>query len=118
MTDTIKFSPDDLDTGRNTVQDLIQRSRKERKDSENEVINKSNHSLITEKPVSRLTCIACGELIYDDKYTTIRDPKGIVIYLHSKGKCEVRHEGISIVRERWLKMHSYAKNLSQTEDSQ
>ncbi len=116
--DTVIFSPDDLDTEGKSVQDIIGKSREERGDSENKEHNKPQHSLVTEKLVSRLTCIACGEQIFDDKFTTIRDPKGVVIYLHSKGKCDVRHEGMSIVRKRWLKMHDYAKNLSETEDSQ
>ena len=72
-----------------------------------------------EKPVSRMQCIACGELITDDKFVTIRDPNGVVIFLHSKGKCSPRHDQVKIVRDRWLKVYGAGKEenkASQTND--
>jgi len=111
--DTITFSPADLDNTGKSIHDLIGLTERGEEIEYEEDLDKPQKSTVTEKLVSRLTCIACGEQIFDDKFTTIRDPHGIVIYLHSKGKCDVRHEHVPIVRERWLKMHNYGKIMSE-----
>jgi hypothetical protein len=113
--DTITFSPTDLDNAGKSVHDIIGITKREEGIEQQEDQEKPRQSSVTEKMVSRLTCIACGEQIFDDKFTTIRDPHGVIIYLHSKGKCDVRHEHIPIVRKRWLKMHNYGKKISKTE---
>ncbi|MHA1975505.1 MAG: hypothetical protein ACW98F_02855 [Candidatus Hodarchaeales archaeon] len=113
--DTITFSPSDLDPTGNSVQDIIGKTRGDDGFNQDESGENPQRSTVTEKLVARLTCIACGEQIYDDKFTTIRDPHGVIIYLHSKGKCDVRREQMPIVRKRWLKMHNYGKKLTQTE---
>ena len=112
--DMITFSPADIDMGGNSVQDIIGKTRDDEGVEYSE--DQPQRSSVTEKMVSRLTCIACGEQIFDDKFTTIRDPHGVVIYLHSKGKCDVRREHMPIVRERWLRMHKYGNKVSETEE--
>jgi len=67
-------------------------------------------SIVTEKAITRLICLACGEYINDDKFVTIRDPHGVIIYLHSKGKCERRQNQLEEVRERWLSMREHVNN--------
>ncbi|MHA2289016.1 MAG: hypothetical protein ACXABG_09535 [Promethearchaeota archaeon] len=116
--DTVTFSISDLDTTGNSVHDIIGIKKRETGIQVEEDRDTPQQSSVTEKKVSRLTCIACGEQIFDDKFTTIRDPNGVVIYLHSKGKCDVRHEHVPIVRKRWLKMHNYGKLLSKTEETE
>ncbi len=116
--DSVTFSPDDLDKTGNSVKDIIDKSRESLEDKVGKEKDRSVRSSVTEKPVTRLTCLACGEQIFDDKFTTIRDPHGVVIYLHSKGKCEVRHEHMPIVRKRWLKMHNYAEKVSESEKTE
>ena len=115
--DSITFSPGDLDTAGTSVQDIIGKTRGENGIEHDEKQDQPQRSTVTEKMVTRLTCIACGEQIFDDKFTTIRDPHGIVIYLHSRGKCDVRREHMPIVRRRWLKMHNYEKKISEMEQS-
>ncbi|MHA1940312.1 MAG: hypothetical protein ACXABI_07545 [Candidatus Hodarchaeales archaeon] len=103
--DTVTFQPSDFDRKRNSVLDLIDDSKTERISDVDRFRDSPKSSIVTKNKVSRLVCLACGEHIDDDKFTTVRDPHGIVIYLHSKGKCSPRREQLSIVRERWLKMH-------------
>jgi hypothetical protein len=104
MIDSIVFDVNDFDITSTTTLDLIKEVR----------INELTHprhsrtreSSITKKPVQRMKCIVCGELITDDKFSTIRDPNGVIIYIHSKGKCQARKEQILVVREKWLETHT------------
>lgn len=109
VSDSVKFGIDDLDRLKTTAQDLIQEART------NELkfpkkMKKERRELVTiRKPVARMTCFVCGEVITDEKFVTIRDPSGVMIYIHSKGKCETRREQIESLREEWLKSHTSGK---------
>ncbi len=109
--DTITFEASDFDKKGNSVLDLIDDSKMPGVSDVDRFKDTPQLSSVTKGTVSRLVCLACEELIDDDKFTTIRDPHGIVIYLHSKGKCSPRREQMSIVRERWLKMRQSGKKI-------
>ena len=109
--DTITFQATDFDRKRSSVQDLIDDSKIEGIANIDRFKDNPKSSVLTKGEVSRLVCLACGEHIDDDKFTTIRDPHGIIIYLHSKGKCSPRKEQMPIVRERWLKMRRSGEHI-------
>ena len=118
LQDQVTFHPEDLDNIGNTVLDLIERSKDEINSSNNSSINSSKMSTVTEKMISRMHCIACGELIIDDKFVTVRDPKGVIIYLHSKGKCSPRHDQLKIVRDRWLKVRQRGETVNDSQETE
>ena len=118
LQDKVTFHPEDLDNIGNTVQALIERSKGENFPFNNSGLKSSKVSTIAEKVISRMHCIACGELITDDKFVAISDPKGVIIYLHSKGKCSPRHDQLKIVRDRWLKVRQIGKTVSDSQDTE
>ena len=99
-------------------QDIIQRSKDKNSISNSSGSTISKKSAIIEKTITRMQCIACGELITDDKFITIRDPKGVIIYLHSKGKCSPRHDQLKIARERWLKLRQHGETISSSQEAE
>ena len=118
LQDKVTFYPEDFDKIGKTVQDIIERSKEENIYSKNSGLNISKTSTITEKTISRMHCIACGELITDDKFITIRDPKGVIIYLHSKGKCTPRHDQLKIIRDRWLNVRQNKEIVSDSQETE
>lgn len=106
ITDSIAFDINDFDITSTTTLDLIKEAKKNELSHPREVTKKSKDSSIIMKPVLRMRCIVCGELITDDKFTTIRDPDGVIIYIHSKGKCQARKDQFHEVREKWLETHT------------
>ena len=118
LKDRVTFYPKDLDQVGNSVQDIIERSKAEISLSNKARSLNSKKSAIIEKKITRMQCIACGELITDDKFITIRDPKGIIIYLHSKGKCSPRHDQLKIARERWLKLRQHGETISSSQENE
>lgn len=106
ITDSIVFDVNDFDRTKTTTLDLIQEVRTNELIHPEKRIQENKETVIIRKPVQRMTCIVCGEIIDDDKFSTIRDPSGVIIYIHSKGKCEARKEQIIAVREEWLKKHT------------
>ena len=112
LQDKVTFQPQDFDKVGNTVKDIIERTKDEINYSNSSGPTISKTSTIIEKTISRMRCIACGELITDDKFITIRDPKGVIIYLHSKGKCTPRHDQLKIARDRWLKLRQHCETLN------
>jgi len=116
LQDKVTFYPEDLDRIGNTVQDIIERSKDEINSLKYSGLNSSKMSTVTEKAISRMRCIACGELITDDKFVTVRDPKGVIIYLHSKGKCSPRHDQLKIVRDRWLKVRQNGETVNDSQE--
>ncbi|MFX1505111.1 MAG: hypothetical protein ACFFDC_03255 [Promethearchaeota archaeon] len=105
MTDSIAFDINDFDISTTTL-DLIKEVRQNELTHPREATEKNKESSIIMKPVRRMTCIVCGELITDDKFSTIRDPDGVIIYIHSKGKCQARKDQFLGVREKWLETHT------------
>ncbi|UCG03093.1 MAG: hypothetical protein JSW11_03705 [Candidatus Heimdallarchaeota archaeon] len=106
MTDSISFDINDFDITSTTTIDLIKESRENELRHPKQDIKKIRESSVMRKPVQRMRCIVCGEFITDDKFSTIRDPNGMIIYIHSKGKCQARKEQVLTVREKWLKTHT------------
>lgn len=106
MKDSVIFEISDFDKTKTSVQDLIDEIR------ENNLLYSTNHlknskkSIDVEPTVQRMHCIACGEEIVDDKFVIVCDSNGVLIYIHSKGKCDTRKEGVPEVREKWLKSHT------------
>jgi hypothetical protein len=109
MMDSIAFDINDFDITNTTTLDLIKEVRINELTHPQQRMKKIRESSITRKPVQRMRCIVCGELITDDKFSTIRDPDGVVIYIHSKGKCQARKDQILVVREKWLESHTLDK---------
>jgi hypothetical protein len=113
--DKIIFQPSDFDKGGTSVKDIIQSAQNDIAHNLDRPQDQFERSVVTEKTVTRLICLACGEYIDDDKFVTIRDPHGVIIYLHSKGKCDRRHDQLEDVRERWLSMREQANDDSDLE---
>ncbi|UCG90158.1 MAG: hypothetical protein JSU57_00085 [Candidatus Heimdallarchaeota archaeon] len=105
ITDSVVFNIDDFDRASTTTLDLIEEVRTSVLSRLDHKEQKVQGATIIKKPVQRMTCIVCGELIDDDKFSTIRDPSGVIIYIHSKGKCQARKEQILAIREEWLNTH-------------
>ena len=118
LRDKVTFDSIDFDNIGNTVQDVIKRTKDENIISNRSGLLVSKKSSLMDKTISRMHCIACGELISDDKFITIRDPKGIVIYLHSKGKCSPRHDQIKIARDRWHKLRQHGETISSSQETE
>jgi hypothetical protein len=118
LQDKVTFDSKDFDNIGNTVQDVIKQTKDENIISTMSGLPVSEKSSIMDKKISRMHCIACGEQIKDDKFITIRDPKGIVIYLHSKGKCTPRHDQIKIARDRWHKLRQHEKTISSSQETE
>jgi hypothetical protein len=116
--DRVMFYPEDFDKVGNSVQDIIEKSKVEQRSINNTGLNSMKKSIVTEKTISRMQCIACGEIISDDKFVTIRDPKGVLIYLHSKGKCSPRHDQLKLVRERWLKVRQHGETVCDSQETE
>ncbi len=114
--DTVTFHPSDLDNTGKTIKDIIHLTQSEGVQHLDRPENRVKQSVVTEKLVSRLTCLACGEIIDDDKFITIRDPHEVIIYLHSKGKCDRRHDQLHLVRERWLQMRQQNDVITDVND--
>jgi len=105
MMDSIAFDVNDFDCSTTTL-DLIKEAKINELTHPRQKMKKTRESRLTRNPVQRMKCIVCGELITDDKFSTIRDPDGIVIYIHSKGKCQARKNQFLAVREKWLETHT------------
>lgn len=105
MMDHITFDVNDFDRSTTTL-DLIKEAKINELTHPRQTMKKTRESRLTRDPVQRMKCIVCGELITDDKFSTIRDPDGILIYIHSKGKCQARKDQFLAVREKWLETHS------------
>lgn len=105
MMDSIAFDVNDFDCSTTTL-DLIKEAKINELAHPRQKMKKTRESRLTRNPVQRMKCIVCGELITDDKFSTIRDPDGIVIYIHSKGKCQARKNQFLAVREKWLETHT------------
>ncbi len=118
LQDKVTFDPRDFDKVGNTVQDVIKSSKDKIIISDSSGSNISKTSAFVEKTISRMHCIACGELITEDKFITIRDPKGIIIYLHSKGKCSPRHDQLKIARDRWHKLRQHGEIISSSQETE
>jgi hypothetical protein len=106
MTDSISFDINDFDITSTTTLDLIKEVRINELRYPKQGLKKIRESSIIKKSTQRMMCIVCGELITDDKFTAIRDPNGVIIYIHSKGKCQARQDQVLAVREKWLKTHT------------
>ncbi|MFX0206554.1 MAG: hypothetical protein ACFFDT_11265 [Candidatus Hodarchaeota archaeon] len=106
ITDSVVFDINDFDRTRTTTLDLIQEMRTNELRRLDRRERKIQGATIVKKSVQRMTCIVCAELIDDDKFSAIRDPSGVIIYIHSKGKCQARKKQILTVREEWLKTHT------------
>ncbi|MHA2307117.1 MAG: hypothetical protein ACXACU_17190 [Candidatus Hodarchaeales archaeon] len=78
VSDSVKFSVRDFDKDNTSAVDLIKKVR--------------SNDLIHQKDLAPVT--------------TIRDPSNTLIYIHSKGKCKPRKDGIPRVRKEWLETHS------------
>lgn len=101
MTESVLFNPSDFDkTAHTSVRDLIDHARNLPPEEPSSTLAKQ--PLHAQKPVQRMKCMVCGEPITDDKFITIRDPTDIILYLHSKGKCEERHAHTERVRQEFL----------------
>ncbi|MFX1517301.1 MAG: hypothetical protein ACFFC6_13440 [Promethearchaeota archaeon] len=103
--DSITFDVNDFDSSTTTL-DLIKEVKTNELAHPRQMQQKLRESNLIRTPVERMKCIVCGELITDDKFSTIRDPSGIIIYIHSKGKCQARKDQFLAVREKWLKTHT------------
>jgi hypothetical protein len=106
MTDSVIFSVEDFDRVKTSIQDLINEVRDTNPIYSSYSNEKTRTTISVASPVHRMQCIACGEIITDDKYITIRDPSGVLIYVHSKGECDPRKASIPEIREKWLKSHT------------
>lgn len=106
INDSIVFHVDDFDKAKTTALDLIQEVRTNELELKTNSMYQTKKASVIRKSVQRMICIVCGEIIMDDKFSTIRDPNGVIIYIHSKGKCEARKEQILATREKWLKTHT------------
>lgn len=104
--DSVVFDVKDFDKTKTTTLDLIQEAQTSELRHPQKRIQPTKKPIILKKPTQRMMCIVCGELITDDKFTTFRDPSGVLIYIHSKGKCEARKDQILSIRENWLKIHT------------
>ena len=99
------FEPTDFDISSQTsIQDLIDNARKS--PPETSPPTRAQQAIYAQKPIQRLVCMVCGESITDDKFTTIRDAANITLYLHSKGKCDARHENTEKVRREFLSRYT------------
>ncbi len=105
VSDSVKFNVSDFDTDAKSANDLIKEVRSNDLKYQKDQIP-SKKAIIVEKKVERMICIVCGKAITDDKYSTIRDPSDTLIYIHSKGKCKPRKDGVPKVREEWLDTHT------------
>jgi hypothetical protein len=106
MTDSVIFDVEDFDKVKTSIQDLINEVRDNNLIYSSYPNDRARDAINVENPVHRMQCIACGEIITDDKYITIRDPSGVLIYVHSKGECDPRKANIPEIREKWLKYHT------------
>ncbi len=104
--DSVVFDVKDFDRTKTTTLDLIQEVQTNGLKHSQKKTQKTKEVSMIKKPIQRMTCIVCGDLITDDKFMTFRDPSGVLIYIHSKGKCEARKEQILDIRENWLKSHT------------
>ncbi len=100
--DSVQFDIEDFESTSTSIRDLIDKVR-----NSNPVQKSSDNiprlSVVVEKQVQRMICFVCGESIVDDRYSTVRDPNGVILYFHSKGECIPRIENLNGTRERWLK---------------
>ena len=103
ITDSISFNVTDFDSTTVSTHDLIKEVQKNELLYSTDDKKSAKEVLSITRPVQRMSCVVCGDLINDDKFITITDPSGILIYLHSKGKCDARKEQIQPTREEWLK---------------
>ncbi len=102
--DSVQFSIEDFESTVTSIYDLIEKVRKSV--SEQPIRNPDpKSSVVVEKEVKRMICFVCEETIMDDRYSTVRDPNGVILYFHSKGECIPRITNINGVREKWLKTH-------------
>ncbi|MHA1974794.1 MAG: hypothetical protein ACTSW1_17485 [Candidatus Hodarchaeales archaeon] len=95
----IIFTVDDFEKKSSNLHEIIQERQMDK-------IDKEYHVVALDKKVKRMTCIACGESITDDKFTIIKDPTGALIYLHSKSACQTRIDRLSAIRKKWLDTHT------------
>ena len=105
VSDSVKFSVSDFDKADTSAYDLMKEVRSNDLKYHKDQIPVKKATMV-EKKVERMICIVCGKAITDDKYSTIRDPSNTLIYIHSKGKCKPRKDGVFKVREEWLETHT------------
>lgn len=96
LNDSVYFSVDLFDSvTNNSTLELIQEARQR-----HPIHSPCRISTLVSSKIQRMHCISCGKIISEDDYTTIQDPKGILLYFHSS--CESRLSGVSLAREDWL----------------
>ena len=105
VSDSVKFNVHDFDKDNTSAYDLMKEVRSNDLKYQKDQIP-VKEAIIVEKKIERMMCIACGKVITDDKYSTIRGPSNTLIYIHSKGKCKPRKDGVIKVREEWLEAHT------------
>ncbi|MFX0014745.1 MAG: hypothetical protein ACFFB2_00905 [Promethearchaeota archaeon] len=106
LTESVIFDVTDFDRNKTTTLDLIHEVQTNELIYPKKANIKTMEASMIRKSVQRMKCVVCGEQITDDKFTTIRDPIGVLIYIHSKGKCQARKDQILAIREKWLRNHT------------
>ncbi len=105
ISESIIFNENDLDKDKTTTHDLIKSVRNDSlsyyKDK-----RKYKEAITVQHGIQRMICFVCDEPIIDDKFSTIRDPNDVLIYIHSKGKCKIRKDGIAKARQEWLEKYT------------
>ena len=102
--DSVQFDIEDFERTSTSIHDLIE---KVRNSASEQLIRKTEpkSSSVVEKEVKRMICFICEQSIIDDRFSTVRDPKGVILYFHSRGECIPRITNINGAREKWRKMH-------------
>ncbi len=104
ISDSVRFNVNDLDNVNITVYDLIKEVQNNNSEPR-EGITEVKGSVDFKQKFQRMKCVVCGELITDDKFSLFRDSSNNLIYIHSKGRCEPRINGVSRTREEWLEKY-------------
>ncbi|MFX0084980.1 MAG: hypothetical protein ACFFAU_04835 [Candidatus Hodarchaeota archaeon] len=103
--ESIIFNENDLDKDRTTTHDLIKSVRNDILSFYQDKRDYKN-AITVQQGIQRMICFVCEEPINDDKFSIIRDPNDVLIYIHSKGKCKIRKNGIQKVRKEWLEKYT------------
>ena len=104
ISDSVRFNVNDLDNVKITVHDLIKEVQNNNS-KPRKVITEVKGSVDFKQKFQRMKCVVCGVFITDDKFLMIRGSSNNLIYIHSKGKCEPRINGVSRTREEWLEKY-------------
>jgi hypothetical protein len=105
ISESIVFNESDFDKDRITAHDLIESIRND--DSPYYKDEKEyKEAIMVQQGIQRMICFVCEEPITDDKFSTIRDPSNVLIYIHSKGKCKIRKDRIAKIRQEWLEKYT------------